>query len=119
MQSTTNYLIAVKHLVSVNRSPNWITPEFGQAFAKDGRSTRFTAEEIQRFNTDKKYFLGYRKMVQNGGSATYPLYYKKSDLQKKVFEDFTELMRKRLDYNEELCDKLIPKFHVGCRRSVE
>ena len=119
MQSTTNYLIAVKHLVSVNRSPNWITPEFGQAFAKDGRSTRFTAEEIQRFNTDKKYFLGYRKMVQNGGSATYPLYYKKSDLQKKVFEDFTELMRKRLDYNEELCDKLIPKFHVGCRRSVK
>jgi len=88
------------------------------AFAKDGRSTRFTAEEIDRFNNDKKFFLEYRKKVQNGGTATYPLYYKNSELQKKVFQDYTEMMRQRLNWNEELCASLIPKFHVGCRRSA-
>lgn len=103
-------------MVSFNRSPNWITPEFSESIAKDGRSTVFTPEEIEKFNTDKQYFLQYRKDVQNFGSATYPLYYKNSDLQKEVFAKFTKLMRQRLNNNEELCAKLVPKFHVGCRR---
>ncbi|RVX69048.1 hypothetical protein B0A52_06761 [Exophiala mesophila] len=90
--------------------------ELDEAIAKDGRSTVFTPEEIEKFKTDKQYFLQYRKDVQNFGSATYPLYYKNSDLQKEAFAKFTKLMRQRLDNNEELCEKLIPKFHVGCRR---
>ncbi len=102
--------------MSFNRSPNWITPEFSQALASDGRSTIYTPEEIQRFNTDKKHFLQYRKNIQNFGSATYSLYYKHSDMQKEVFAKYSELMKKRLQGNEELCGKLIPKFHVGCKR---
>ncbi|RFU26931.1 hypothetical protein B7463_g9411, partial [Scytalidium lignicola] len=106
----------VKHLVSFNRSPNWITPEFGQVMAKDGRATIFTKEEINRFNEDKKYFLQFRKNLQNGGSATYPLYYKNSKMQEQVFQKYAELMKQRLGGDEELCEKLIPKFSVGCRR---
>lgn len=102
--------------MSFNRSPNWITPEFSQGLASDGRATVYTKEEIEKFNTDKKYFLEYRKKVQNFGSATYPLYYKHSDMQKQVFAKYAELMKQRLNGNEELSGKLIPKFHVGCRR---
>ncbi|KAK6386901.1 hypothetical protein LTS17_000165 [Exophiala oligosperma] len=105
-----------KSVVSFNRSPNWITPEFSQGLASDGRATIYTEEEIEKFNTDKKYFLEYRKNIQNFGSATYPLYYKHSDMQKQVFAKYAELMKQRLRGNEELCGNLIPKFHVGCRR---
>lgn len=102
--------------MSFNRSPNWITPEFSQSLAKDGRNTVFTPEEIERFNKDKKYFLDYRKKVQNTGSGTYGLYYMESDMQKEIMQKCTEIMRTRLKGNEDLCAKLIPNFHVGCRR---
>ncbi|KIW25675.1 uncharacterized protein PV07_08836 [Cladophialophora immunda] len=106
----------VKKLVNFIRSPTWITPEFSQSLAKDGRDTRFTPEEIERFNKDKSHFLQYRKLVQNTGSSSFSLYYKGSDLQEQSMTKFANLMRERLDYNEELCEKLIPKFAVGCRR---
>ncbi|KEF54822.1 uncharacterized protein A1O9_09264 [Exophiala aquamarina CBS 119918] len=105
-----------KSVVSFNRSPNWITPEFSQGLASEGRATVYTPEEIERFNTDKKLFLEYRRSIQNFGSATYSLYYKHSEMQKQVFAKYSELMKQRLKGNEELCAKLIPKFHVGCRR---
>ncbi|OQU96347.1 hypothetical protein CLAIMM_02442 isoform 3 [Cladophialophora immunda] len=106
----------VKKLVNFIRSPTWITPEFSESLAKDGRDTRFTPEEIERFNKDKSHFLQYRKLVQNTGSSSFSLYYKGSDLQEQSMTKFANLMRERLDYNEELCEKLIPKFAVGCRR---
>ncbi|TVY85171.1 putative sterigmatocystin biosynthesis monooxygenase [Lachnellula suecica] len=106
----------VKHLISFNRSPNWITPEIGQALAKDGKATRFTEEEIKRFNEDKKYFLEYRKNLQNGGAKYFGLYYKGTDLQKDSVKAYTEMMKQRLENNEELCNYLIPKFAVGCKR---
>lgn len=98
------------------RSSTWITPEFSEGMAAQGRDTIFTKEEVERFKNDKNYFLEFRKKLQNFGSSSYSLYYKESDLQKKVFDDYTELMKRRLGYDERLCDRLIPKFPVGCRR---
>lgn len=106
----------VKNMLNFIRSATWITPEFSEALASEGRETRFTPEEIERFKTDKKYFLEYRKKVQNFGSANYPLFYKGSELQQKAFKNFSGMMRKRLQDREELCSKIIPKFPVGCRR---
>ena len=103
-------------MVSFIKSATWITPEFGQAMASQGRETKFSAEEIERFKTDKNYFLEYRKKLQNTGSASFPLYYKGSDLQHRVFGEYTEMMKGRLNHNEELCAHIIPKFEVGCRR---
>lgn len=106
----------MKRLISFNRSPNWITPEFSESLAAQGRDTKFTAEEIERFNKDKKYFLEYRKKVQNTGSSSFPLYYNGSDLQEQIHEKVVKLMRERLGGNEDLCERLIPKFPVGCKR---
>ena len=103
-------------MISFIRSPTWITPEFSESMASDGRETRFSAEEITRFKTDKKYFLEYRSKLQNTGSTSFRLYYKGSDLQQKVFVDYTEMMKQRLNYDEKLCAHIIPKFPVGCRR---
>lgn len=106
----------VKKMVNFIRNPTWITPEFGESLAKDGRATTFTPEEITRFNADKKYFLEYRKLIQNTGSASFSLYYKGSELQQQAFVKFANLMEERLGHDDEMCQKLIPKFPVGCKR---
>jgi hypothetical protein len=85
--------------------------------ASHGRQTRYSDEEIERFRTDKSYLLNYRRKLQNTGSAAFPLFYKGTELQNKAFHDYTEMMRRRLNCDERLCERLIPKFHVGCRRS--
>ena len=87
------------------------------SMATHGRQTRFSEEEIERFRSDKKYFLDYRRKLQNTGSAGFPLFYKGTELQNKAFQEYTEMMRRRLNYDEHLCERLIPKFQVGCRRS--
>jgi hypothetical protein len=112
------YPIVVSKLVLFIRSPTWITPEYSQQLARDGRDTVFTLEEIERFSSDKDLLLEMRKNLTNAATQAYDLYYKNSDLQKKAFRNYTKLMRERLENREDICDKLIPKFQVGCRRSV-
>ena len=102
-------------LYSFNRSPNWITPEFGAKLASNGRATVFTPEEIQHFKTDKKAFLAFRKSIINGNDM-FKTFYKGSEQQRNAYKNFTQMMRDRLRNDEELCEKLIPKFEVGCKR---
>ncbi|KAF5988508.1 monooxygenase [Fusarium coicis] len=83
------------------RGSTWITPEFSESLAAQGRETTFSSDEIARFNKDKDYFLKYRK---------------DSELQKQAVMNFGKLMRQRLNYDEGLAEHLIPKFPVGCRR---
>jgi hypothetical protein len=105
-------------MVTFIRSPTWITPEFSESIATEGRATRFSPEEIEHFENNKKDFLEYRKMVQNTGSSNYGLFFKDSELQKKAFMNFQKMMKGRLNGNEELCKNIIPKFAVGCRRYI-
>lgn len=109
-------MIVVKHMVTFIRSPTWITPEFSETLAAQGRETRFSPEQIERFKTDKTYFLEYRKRVQNTGSSNFSLFYKRSELQKQAFKNFGRMMKDRLKGNKDLCAKIIPQFPVGCRR---
>lgn len=106
----------VDSLITVIRSPNWITPEFSATLAENGRETRFTPEQIERFKTDKRYFLEYRRTVQKTGSSNFRLYYKGSDLQKHAVENYRNMMKERLGNDEVLSKHLIPSFAVGCRR---
>ena len=86
--------------------------------ATNGRETRYSPERIEHFKSDKKQLLDYRIEIQNTGSKFFPTFFKGSELQQKVFKDYTELMKKRLNHDEELSAKLIPDFQVGCRRLV-
>jgi cation diffusion facilitator CzcD-associated flavoprotein CzcO len=49
-------------------------------------------------------------------NARFPSFYRDSDAQKLGIENVTKSMRTRLGNNPELCEKLIPKFPLGCRR---
>lgn len=47
------------------------------------------------------------------------MFYKGTELQQKAFSEYTDMMRRRLNFDEKLCERIIPKFHVGCRRYVK
>ncbi|KAM0349113.1 hypothetical protein ACHAP4_010603 [Fusarium culmorum] len=106
----------VSQLTNFIRSPTWITAEYGQAFASEGRETRFTEEQIKLFQSDKSALLEYRRKLLDGATKGFDIYYKDTDMQKQAFIANRKLMRERLQDNEEVCSKLIPDFEVGYRR---
>ncbi|KAI6758174.1 hypothetical protein HG531_003999 [Fusarium graminearum] len=106
----------VSQLTNFIRSPTWITAEYGQVFASEGRETRFTEEQIKLFQSDKSALLDYRRKLLDGATKGFDIYYKDTDMQKQAFIANRKLMRERLENNEEICSKLIPDFEVGCRR---
>lgn len=107
---------AAKHLISFNRSPTWITPEFGEKFAKDGRDTKFP-EQLQNFWAgNPEAFLKFRKDVENEMNHLFDLHYKDSDVQKEAMIKFRKSMERKVAKKPELAAKLIPDFAVGCRR---
>jgi hypothetical protein len=76
---------------------------------------RYTKIDKQRFN-DPEELKAYRKMLQHGMNKGFRIYRKDGDSNKKSTEVTTERMRKSLDYNDDLCSKLIPDWTLGCRR---
>jgi hypothetical protein len=108
---------AAAHLISFNRSPTWITPEFGEDMAPSGKGREaFYSDEEKKEMQDPQYLRNYRKWVEDAMNATYYLFRKDSAEQREAVEAFTELMQARLKYDERLCKLLIPNFGVGCRR---
>ncbi|KAL4807424.1 hypothetical protein BDV18DRAFT_168298 [Aspergillus unguis] len=104
----------VKRLISINRSPCWITPEFGEKFAN--RDTNFSEEQKQIWAENPQVFLQYRKSVENEMNHLFGLHYKDAKIQKDAVDRFRETMCKRLRGKKELIDILVPDFAVGCRR---
>ena len=103
-------------MINFIRSPTWITAEFNADLAPQGRETRFSPEQIEKFKTDPEYFLEYRKRLYNASGANYPVYFKDSEKQKLAKERFSLMMKERLNFDDELCKQIIPEFAVGCRR---
>jgi cation diffusion facilitator CzcD-associated flavoprotein CzcO len=105
------------YLISFNRSPTWITPEFGEDMAPSGkgREAFYPNEEKERMR-DPEYLLKYRKWVEDAMNATFYLFRKDSAEQKQAVEAFTVMMKERLNHDERLCKLIIPNFGVGCRR---
>lgn len=106
----------VKSLVSFNRSANWISGEFASELATNGRETKYSEEERKRFREDPEYFLNWRKRVEHAVNMSYDVFVKDSEVHKEMTAQCIELMKKRLNYDEDLIKKLIPDFSLGCRR---
>lgn len=103
-------------MVSFNRSPTWITPEYAAEFAPGGRHSVFSEEQKARWASKPDEFLKYRKEIESSGNTFFSLQFKNSPLQKELFDKSREAMEKRLGAKKELASMLIPSFAVGCRR---
>lgn len=105
----------VDHLVSFNRSPTWITPEFAAELAPQGRQTLYSEAQKEEWRHDTDKFLNYRKTVEGGANRFFDLQLKDSDMQRQLFERFSRDMSEILD-KKSLGSIVVPKFAVGCRR---
>ncbi|ETN44699.1 uncharacterized protein HMPREF1541_10369 [Cyphellophora europaea CBS 101466] len=106
-------------IVSFQRNPTWITPSLGETLANTGVGSnfnpRYTKKDKRRFADPEKH-KKYRKTLQHGMNKGFRLFSKGSEQNAKSTHATVERMRKALNYNEELCSKLIPDWTLGCRR---
>lgn len=96
----------MKHLVSINRSKIWITAEWAGEHAPEGRDTFFSGMQKENWATNKDEFLEYRRSVESTVNGLFDMSYKDSESQKWAYNNFAELMRKRLGYKQDLIEKL-------------
>lgn len=76
---------------------------------------RYNASDKARFN-DPATHNEYRKMLQHGMNKGFRLFKKDSPHNKKTTELTISRMRAALNQDERLCELLIPKWTLGCRR---
>lgn len=108
------------HITTYIRHPTWITANLGADLArsKDGKNFKYTEDEKRRFREDPRALFEYRRSIEHRINATFPILFKDSPVQKAVSEEFTRSMRQKLNHDPELCERLIPKWPVGCRRAT-
>ncbi|KAF9565887.1 FAD/NAD(P)-binding domain-containing protein [Agrocybe pediades] len=100
---------AVSKVTSFVRSPTWVSPVQPQ------EQHMFSKEELNKFATDPEAHLQYRKALETGFSALWPIFLKDSEMQKTTAVGMTQMMKDKLN-NKKLEDLLIPSWGVGCRR---
>lgn len=103
-------------LVSFNRSPTWVAPQFAGQLAEHGRDTIYTEEQKEEWRTHPEKLREYRRGIEQAMNARFPAFYKYSEAQIANRAFVTETMKKRLNNDPALVEKLIPKFQLGCRR---
>ncbi|KAL7943775.1 hypothetical protein V8C42DRAFT_100833 [Trichoderma barbatum] len=106
----------VKSLVSFNRTPTWIAPEFGEAIAQGGREGHFSEEQKTRWANDPNEFVKYRKENEDLSSTYFRFHYKDTPVQEQAYQQTRAAMEKALKGKKDLIAKLVPSFAVGCRR---
>ena len=108
-------------LLSFIRSPTWISPAPGLMAPKPNdpkldQNLAYVQEEIDRFKKDPKYFMEMRQDMHATFVQNFPRSFKNQKPQLEAVGIFTDVMKERLQHNEELVKLMIPSFPVGCRR---
>jgi cation diffusion facilitator CzcD-associated flavoprotein CzcO len=91
------------------RSPTWVSPVQAQ------EQHVYSEEERRVFAEDPQALLKYRKELEAGFSALWPMFIADSEVQKATFGGMTMMMKDKLR-NEGLEELVIPQWAVGCRR---
>ncbi|KAJ7677213.1 FAD/NAD-P-binding domain-containing protein [Mycena rosella] len=108
----------VKQIYHWIRSPTWITGAFAPQFAGPGGvNFQYSEQQKQRFMSDPKHALKYRKMIESELNERFKFLIQGTPEQKAALEFGNRDMRRRLGGDERLIDAIVPKdFAVGCRR---
>lgn len=109
---------AAGHITTYIRSPTWITPNFAAHLAKDGKNFEYTEEEKRRFREEPRALFEYRKNNEHNLNKFFYTFLKDSPDQKAAFEACAKSMRQGLNHDDRLCENIIPKWPVDCRRAT-
>lgn len=100
------------------RGPAWVyyraPPSKHLGRAVDDPNPAFTQEEIEKFR-DPEYHHQYRKGIVSRTNKSFYIFLKgeNNDVGMKLA---SEQMAEKLNHDKRLCDMLIPKWELGCRR---
>jgi cation diffusion facilitator CzcD-associated flavoprotein CzcO len=106
-------------VVSFQRGPTWVVSRHSPAKlmgSNDPSPNPVYSEEDKQRLCNPEELKAYRKRVQGGVNAAFKLFVKGSEYNKDTTEFAKEQMASKLNYDPELCEKLIPKYELGCRR---
>ncbi|KAI0457407.1 FAD/NAD(P)-binding domain-containing protein [Xylaria acuta] len=101
----------VKRAKIVIRSPTWLLPDISS------ESRQFTEDEIESFRCDPGLVAELRKNNERTMNSIFSVYVKNSILQNQCKDLLKSSMRSILN-DEEMEEKLIPDFSVGCKRVI-
>ncbi|KAK5065320.1 hypothetical protein LTR84_001158 [Exophiala bonariae] len=107
-------------VTSFQRGPTWIVSTMNPAslLGKDDQAynPEYTDEEKQAFENDPKKHHQYRKQIIHSINDSFKMFLKGSELNQQIYDLACQQMRNKLKNNSDLCDLLIPKWELGCRR---
>ncbi|KAL1587357.1 hypothetical protein WHR41_03838 [Cladosporium halotolerans] len=108
----------VAHLTNFVRRPTYITPGLGSAIIGGKTQHVYSEEEKRRFREDPKALHEYRKKIQAGSNRSFDMFVKESKAQKVGRQQTADMMKARLNNDDDLAHKLTPEWEVGCRRAT-
>lgn len=108
----------VEHLTNFVRRATYITPGLGSAIIGGKSQHIYSEDEKRKFRADPEALKEYRKKIQAGSNRSFDMFVKGSEAQKVGRQQTADMMKSRLNNDEELAQKLIPEWEVGCRRAT-
>ena len=107
-------------VISFQRSPTWVVSRMTPAklLGKDDPSfnPEYTEEDKENFRNNPEELKAYRKLIQGRINKLYRMFVKGSPENIESSEFAIKQMSEKLNYDPTLCEKLIPKYELGCRR---
>ncbi|KAI4869266.1 FAD/NAD(P)-binding domain-containing protein [Hypoxylon rubiginosum] len=119
----------VKKLYHFIRTPTWIIPPRRITMLLMGGPAKevledlgldedenFSQEQIERFKTDPAFYQKFVKAIERDIGGAFPILVNGSPAQADVNAKAAMTMTRLLGGDKKLCEALIPKFPLGCRR---
>ncbi|KHN98020.1 Flavin monooxygenase-like protein [Metarhizium album ARSEF 1941] len=103
-------------IVHYIRSPTWISSPFLAAMAPEAGRFSYSDEDRARFRRDPQELLRLRKTMEHGFNQAFYANLLGTPQEAASGRAFEASMRRRLNDDPELCEKLIPTWKAGCRR---
>lgn len=103
-------------VVNYIRSPTWVSSPYSADLTPEGKNFEYTEAQKKELRENPEAMLALRRLIEDNFNKFFYALLRGTPQQKAVTEMFEADMRNRLGNDPELCKKLIPKWHVGCRR---
>ncbi|KAK2745565.1 hypothetical protein FQN57_003690 [Myotisia sp. PD_48] len=99
----------VRQVTTFIREPTWVSPVQGL------EQHVYTEQERRDFANKPGNLTAYRKVIERGLNGQFGIFLKDTKINNDTHTHFTQQMKEKLN-NKFLEEKLIPDWHVGCRR---
>lgn len=103
-------------IVNYIRSPTWISANYTAELTPEGKNFKYTEEQKREFRENPQKLTELRREIEHHFNQFFYTILIDSPQQQAAMKSLRKMMEERLNFDPELCSKLIPEWKVGCRR---